>query len=222
MFTVLVRQALSARWGRLSSLAQHLMTVVQQSVGHFTHHTAFRRKTVPVQHAALIQPRRQIDKLPPFQFALDLQMGDHTAGGALTRQLDKGFRGIDDMARNAAGGGGMVRTSSGWPNRFSNCLIRCDTADWVYTVSARRVQNRAHVLRRQTPEASDNPGVLFIFPCQHDIFALCHSFTLLRAQSLDPAAQPFLAEVVAIFTPLPRRLIYTGAHTELHTGRNRP
>lgn len=31
----------------------------------------------------------------------------------------------------SVGRGGTVRTSSGWPNIFSNCLIRCETADWV-------------------------------------------------------------------------------------------
>lgn len=77
--------------------------MVQQGIRHFTHHTAFRRKTVPVQHAALMQPRRQIDKLALLQLAFDLQMRDHTAGGALSRQLHKGLRGINDMARDAAG-----------------------------------------------------------------------------------------------------------------------
>lgn len=83
-------------------LAQHLVAVFQQRVGHFAHHAAFRREAVLVQHAALIQPRRQIDQLTGSQLLFDLQMRDHTAGGALTRQLHEGFRRVHDMAGHAA------------------------------------------------------------------------------------------------------------------------
>ncbi len=36
-------------------LTQHLVPVLQQRVGHFAHHPAFRGKAVPVKHPALQQ-----------------------------------------------------------------------------------------------------------------------------------------------------------------------
>lgn len=55
-------------------LTQHLVAVFQQRVGHFAHHAAFRREAVPVQHAALVQPRRQIDQFTGCQLLFDLQV----------------------------------------------------------------------------------------------------------------------------------------------------
>ncbi len=77
------------------------MPKCQQRVGDVAHHAAFRRKTVPVEHPALIQPRRQINQLAAFQLFLNLQMRDHAAGGSLTRKLHEGFGRIHNMARHA-------------------------------------------------------------------------------------------------------------------------
>src|SRR5471030_283374 len=74
-----------------SVLTKYLTAMGQQGVSHFTHHAAFWRKAMPEQHAALEQPRRQIDQLATFQLFLNLQVWDHAAGGALARQLHKGF-----------------------------------------------------------------------------------------------------------------------------------
>lgn len=85
-------------------LPQHLVAVIDQRIGHPAHHAAFRRKTVPVEHPALEQARREVDKLAAVQLSFNLQMRDHTAGRSLAGQLHEGFRRVDDMAGHAARG----------------------------------------------------------------------------------------------------------------------
>ena len=77
------------------------MAVIDERIGHPAHHAAFRGKAVPVKHTALKQAGSEVDKLAAVELFFDLQMGDHAAGGALARQLDEGFRRVDDMAGDA-------------------------------------------------------------------------------------------------------------------------
>ena len=51
---------------------------------------------------ALEQARGEIDKFAAVELFFDLQMRDHTAGGALARQLHESFRRVDDVAGDAA------------------------------------------------------------------------------------------------------------------------
>ena len=75
-------------------LSQHFMVVIDQRIGHPAHHAAFRGKTVPVEHPALEQARREVNQFAAVQLSLNLQMRDHTAGCSLAGQLHKGFRGV--------------------------------------------------------------------------------------------------------------------------------
>lgn len=99
------KKATSAKWlfyARGLILTQHLVSVVNERIGHPAHHAAFRGEAVPVEHAALEQARGEIDKFAAVELFFDLQMRDHTAGGALARQLHESFRRVDDVAGDAA------------------------------------------------------------------------------------------------------------------------
>ncbi|EGF60707.1 hypothetical protein HMPREF9538_04880, partial [Klebsiella sp. MS 92-3] len=70
-------------YARSLILTQHFVSVVNERIGHPAHHAAFRGEAVPVEHAALEQARGEIDKFAAVELFFDLQMRDHTAGGAL-------------------------------------------------------------------------------------------------------------------------------------------